>query len=472
MKVCVLQPDYGSSAVDYRNYDPPRNLSHLLPGVQADHVFLNKLTTYKQLKDLKKQGYDIFVNLCEAYLEWDVPSIDVIHSLEMLELPYTGPAPGLYDPPKPLMKYVAWSAGVAVPGFAVVDKVENLESACAGLAFPLFVKPAKSGDSLGVNDRSKVHTVAELLEKAAEIIHEYDTALVENYIEGREFTVLVAADPDPGRPPRAYLPVEFIFPEGKDFKTYDLKITQWHPECNVPCADPALDQRLRDAARRIFTAFGGVGYARLDFRVDAAGQIFFLEINFAFSVFYPEGYEGSADYILKLDGTGQEGFLRHIIAEGMARFSRKRKKYAVAGNTATGFGLRAVDKIPKGETIWVGEGRAQRLATRSFVESHWSPEDQDTFRRYAYPLNDEVFVLWESDPRDWAPQNHSCNANTAFRGLDLIAIRDISAGEELTLDYATFYNEQMVPFECRCGAPNCRGIIRGTEGNTIVGKLF
>src|SRR6478609_8725790 len=116
MKVCVLQPDYSTTNVDYKNYDPARNLTSLLPEDDVvDHVFLNKLTTYRQLKECSKKGYDIYVNLCEGYLEWEVPSIDVIHTLEQLYLPYTGPNPVLYDPPKPLMKYVAYGAGVKTP---------------------------------------------------------------------------------------------------------------------------------------------------------------------------------------------------------------------------------------------------------------------------------------------------------------------------------------------------------------------
>ena len=50
MKICVLQPDYSTSDVDYKNYDPPRNLSKLLPDDEVHHVFLNKLSTYQQLK--------------------------------------------------------------------------------------------------------------------------------------------------------------------------------------------------------------------------------------------------------------------------------------------------------------------------------------------------------------------------------------------------------------------------------------
>ena len=66
MKVCVLQPDYRDSKVDYRHYDPPRDLSPLLPGDQVDHLFLHKSTTYRQLREAAKHGYDIFVNLCEG----------------------------------------------------------------------------------------------------------------------------------------------------------------------------------------------------------------------------------------------------------------------------------------------------------------------------------------------------------------------------------------------------------------------
>lgn len=463
MKVCVLQPSYEGSEFDYRHYDPPRELSRLLPEDSLHHAFLKKVSTFSQIRELKKQRFDIYVNLCEGYLDSDVPSIEVITTLEHFDLPYTGPNARLYDPPKELMKLVAGSAGVAFPEYLLAATEQDIAAASAQLAFPLFVKPHASGDSRGIDGDSLVRNVPELEKRASAVIEEYGKALIEEYVDGREFTVLVCADPDPARPPLALLPLEFRFPEGERFKTYDLKVRRHLPQCNVPCSDPALAERLKDAACKVFAGFSGAGYARLDFRLSEKDQVLFLEANFACSVFYPDGHEGSADYILRHDGMGQAGFLRRIIAEGLARHARKQKPYAVRRGLP-GFGLFATRQIAGGETVFHGEGRAQRIVTRSHVERTWSPAEREVFSRYAYPLGGEVYVLWDIDPAGWAPQNHSCEPNTAFSGLDLVALRDIRSGEELTIDYATFCDERMAPFECRCGSRRCRGRIVGGKG--------
>lgn len=469
MKVCVLQPDYSTSAVDYQYYDPPRNLSALLPGSEVDHVFLNKLTTYKQLKALQHNGYDVFVNLCEGYLEWEVPSIDVIYTLELLQLPFTGPSTLLYDPPKERMKYVAFCEGVATPAYVLIEKEADLSIACTQLLFPLFVKPAKAGDSLGIDEHSLVYNEEELIQKVKSIQQEYAQLLVEEYIAGREFTILIAANPD-GKTATTFKPVEYIFPSGYAFKTYALKTSELHPNANIACNDPVIEQRLRDAAQKIFKGFNGVGYARLDFRLNDTNELYFLEINFTCSVFYSDGYEGSADYILKYDGIGQAAFLRYMIDEGMARHQRMQKKYIIKGNAIAGYGIYATQLIYPKELIFNGEGLSQRLITRRYVEENWNNTEKEIFRRYAYPVSNEVFLLWDNDPSAWAPQNHSCLPNSAYDGLNVIAICPITPGQELTLDYSSFLDERMEPFQCRCGAANCRGLITGVPGNSVTAR--
>lgn len=458
LNVCVLQPDYSTSAVDYQYYDPARNLSSLLPDARVDHVLLNKLTVYKQLRELKDKRYDIFVNLCEGYLEWEVPSIDVIHTLDLLNLPYTGPIATLYDPTKELMKYVAYCEGVNTPSYELITAKDNLKSIANISSYPLFIKPAKAGDSLGIDHSSLVNNREEFITKVSSLLPEYPELLAEAYIQGREFTVLVAANED-GRTCTSFKPVEYIFPEGFAFKTYSLKTSELHPGANVPCTDPQLESALRTAAEKIFKGFSGVGYARLDFRVNENNEIFFLEINFTCSVFYSNGYEGSADFILQYDGIGQAGFLKHIIAEGIARHQRKQKAYRMKGNSIAGYGIYAIRKIHQGEIIYRGEGRPHRIVSKKHVEQRWNEDEQLQFRRYAYPISDEVFAIWDMEPAEWSPQNHSCDANTGFSGLNTVALKDIQEGEELTLDYATFLGKDMEPFQCSCGAVNCRGLI-------------
>jgi D-alanine-D-alanine ligase len=461
MKIAVLQPDYSTSSVDYQYYDPARDLSLLLPNDEVHTIFLNKLTTYKQLKALKYQGFDIFVNLCEGYLEWEVPSIDVIIALDLLGLPYTGPNSLLYDPPKELMKYVAYCEGVATPAYTIVEGVTGIEKSLAHLNFPLFVKPAKAGDSLGVDQFSLVENKQALLQKIEVTLPEYPQLLIEEYISGREFTVLVAANPY-GKTVTSFKPVEYVFPEGYRYKTYDLKTAALHPNANIPCNDPVIENNLRNAAINIFKSFNGVGYARLDFRLNENGKLYFLEINFTCSVFYQDGMEGSADFILQFDGIGKAAFLKHIIDEGIARHQQKQKKYIMKGNSIAGYGIYAVKNLLKGEIVFKGEERSQRMVTLEHVEKNWSLAEKENFRRYAYPVGKEVFIIWDNNPAEWAPQNHSCNPNTEYDGLNVISNRFIPAGEELTLDYATFLDEHMEPFECNCGEKNCRKVINGT----------
>jgi D-alanine-D-alanine ligase len=70
-------------------------------------------------------------------------------------------------------------------------------------------------------------------------------------------------------------------------------------------------------------------------------------------------------------------------------------------------------------------------------------------------------------PTEWAPQNHSCDPNCAYDGLDVVALRKIKKGEELTLDYAQFLDKNMEPFHCNCGSKNCRGLIMGIPNNSV-----
>ena len=365
-----------------------------------------------------------------------------------------------------LIKYVAYCQGVRTPPFVIAETLADVEKGCDNLKFPLFVRPTATGDSLLTDKQFYVTTKQELLNKAADIIANFDGALIEEYVDGQEFTVLVAANPDDARSPIVYRPIEFVFSEKESFKTYDLKVRQHHSGRYIPCADKQLDLTLREVAQQFFLGFETVGYARLDCRVNEKGEIFFLEINFPCLVFSPEGSEDAVDYILKFDDLGHAGFLKHIITKGIARYQRQKKKYKMWGSPICGYGIYAAKDLKAGEIVLQKEEKAQRIVTHSYVQSHWSATEQEVFQRYAYPLSEEIFRLWDSNPTEWSPINHSCDPNTTFQGLNIYALRDIAIGEELTFDYSTMYNENMLEFQCQCQSPKCRKIIRGIPLNS------
>jgi len=127
------------------------------------------------------------------------------------------------------------------------------------------------------------------------------------------------------------------------------------------------------------------------------------------------------------------------------------------------YGIFATRDITHGERIVVFEEQSHHLVTRAHVEATWQEPQRSWFDRYAWPLTDELWVTWSPDPEHWRPINHSCDPSAWWEGLDVVARRDIAAGEEITLEYATFYDERMPAFQCGCGAALCRGTVRGDD---------
>ena len=68
---------------------------------------------------------------------------------------------------------------------------------------------------------------------------------------------------------------------------------------------------------------------------------------------------------------------------------------------------------------------------------------------------------WKSVRNAWPYLNHSCDPNACIRGLEIVAIRRVRKGEQLTFNYNTTEYEMASPFRCHCGSFACAGEIRG-----------
>ncbi len=91
---------------------------------------------------------------------------------------------------------------------------------------------------------------------------------MEEFITGREFTVLVMENPDDSSEPILFEPIECVFGDGEEFKHYDLKWNDYHKIYWVQCKpeERELTERLKEHTKKIFVALNGSGYGRCDFR--------------------------------------------------------------------------------------------------------------------------------------------------------------------------------------------------------------
>jgi D-alanine-D-alanine ligase-like ATP-grasp enzyme len=463
MKLAVLHPSYEGSVSLFKDLEPECDPARYLPEHHWTNFRIAKATAARQVSEIARLGFDAVVNLCDGAGDEDRAGIEVVQALEKLNVAFTGAGSAFYDPSREAMKMACHSAGVDFPAYIVAGQVEDAQRAMECLRFPLIVKHPHGYSSIGMTAQSRVVTEDQLGRQLARTISEFGSALVEEFIEGREFTVLVAEGRDEREEAWALQPVEFLFPEGESFKHFDLKWKDYEQMRARIAAEEPLAARLREASALAFRAMGGTGYGRCDLRVDANGAVHFLEINPYCGVFYPDGQFGSADFILAADPAGHSGFLEHLLACAIRRRDRARRLWELRYHRARGFGLFTTRPVRTGEIVEPYEERAHILVSRRHVERSWHGLRRQWFQHYAWPVTNNLNVMWSADPGDWRPINHACDPNTWLDGLDLVARRDMGLGEELTIDYATFCGSAMAAFECQCGSPDCRRVVLGTD---------
>ena len=189
----------------------------------------------------------------------------------------------------------------------------------ARLKFPLIVKSLIEHASIGIARASVVDSDEKLAERV-EFVHERvgTDAIAEQFIEGRELYVSVL-----GNDRLAVFPVwELVAekrPEGEPLIAtakvkHDVEYQQRHG-IDIRAADlpDDLTAKLMHAAKRIYKILELTGYARLDFRLDSAGQFYFLEANPNPDIAEREEFASAARAI----GVSYADLLQRIVSLGL-----------------------------------------------------------------------------------------------------------------------------------------------------------
>jgi D-alanine-D-alanine ligase len=329
MYLCVL-----SSIPDDPN-DKPYDPSAHMNGFKWKHHRVDPVNVEKQIRDLMNEGVDVFFNLCDGTPDDALSGIGLVQLLEKMGAAFTGADSKFFDPSRQEMKSYAKKANVPAPNWVMVDRAEDVERVARRLRFPVLVKPPHGYASVGITRDSRCENADQLKVQVRREIELFGRALIEEFIEGREFTCLIAENPDDDDNPITFKPVEFIFPEGESFKHYDMKWVDYEKMSVAPVNDRHIEKVLREQTARLFKAMNGNGYARCDYRMSADGTIHMLEINPNCGIFYAPDEPGSADFSLINDPVyNHQKFLKLIIRAAQkrqanllaARISRKQVK--------------------------------------------------------------------------------------------------------------------------------------------------
>lgn len=275
-----------TKADKYAEWDSEETILAVKTALEQNHkVILIEANEEAYLKILCAQP-DIVFNIAEGVhgpsREAQIPAI-----LEMLNVPYTGSDPltlGICLD-KSRTKEILTYYGVATPEFTVLDSTDQLSY--LHLPLPCIVKPLHEGSSKGIFNSSVVYSVEELRRQVGRVFFEYqEPALVEKFLEGREFTVAVLGN---GSDIRVLPIIEIRFdslPDGvAPIYSYEAKWI-WDTiespidvhECPAQVTSK-LKKQIEDICMQAYLLLRCRDWCRIDVRLDEKGRPNIIELN-------------------------------------------------------------------------------------------------------------------------------------------------------------------------------------------------
>lgn len=245
--------------------------------------------------------------------------------LETLQLPYVGAGvmTSACGMDKIISKYILQTAGIPQVPYVPVLKAEWKENPkqifehCEGtLLYPMYVKPANMGSSVGI---SKADNREELQHALLEA-YQYDTrAIVEQGIEAREIEVAVLGNEEEVR---TTLPGEII--KNVDFYDYNSKYIDNKIRLQIPAEIPeSVAEKAREYAKKAYITLGGSGLSRCDLFLTAKNELFLNELNTM------PGFTQFSMYPLLWENMGltYSDLIEQLIELGADRFEQRRKLF-------------------------------------------------------------------------------------------------------------------------------------------------
>jgi D-alanine-D-alanine ligase len=330
MKVALVLNTRKSESEFEVEYDPPHTIELIRHGIEsAGHEYIFIEANENIVETLKKVKPDLVFNRAEGIRgesrESHVPAV-----LEMLGIPYVGSnvLATAVCLNKGWTKKVLSYDNVLTPQFYILSDVKQVKS--IAFKYPLILKPNEEGSSVGINEDNVVFDKSQLIKKLGSMLQEYEQSiLVEQFIQGREFTVGVLDCLGPNPEVLAILEIDFSkFPAevggvyGQRAKTIYEDLD--HYICPAEISGD-LKKKIEHVSVEICKLLEVPDFARIDFRMDSDEQLYFLEINplpgMDFDLddkdisFYP--------YMAMKSGYSYDDLIRRLIESAVHRYGLK-----------------------------------------------------------------------------------------------------------------------------------------------------
>ena len=314
------------------DFDDPATIESIvghLKNIGFDVLPIESDTRAEEILIDQKDNIGFVLNYSEEVFGSE-PKIYMAEVLEKIGLPFSGCSNKVQNIiiNKGKMKEVLLSKNVSTLPFQVIKSAD--EKLDAKLRFPVIVKPIARGSSAGITNNSIVHDDKSLYSQV-KFIHDtfHEPALIEPFIEGREFSVGMVGNPPELLPiiepkqeslPKSYyridsLEVKWLLEEelGEDYFDCPAKV------------EPKLKDSIEKVCLDTWKALGITDFCRIDLRMDAVGDIYILDINTPPGLIPPE--ISTTSYFplaARVKGIDYEALLHKVIEEGLKRYGAEK----------------------------------------------------------------------------------------------------------------------------------------------------
>ena len=272
---------------------------------------------FNSIEEIKAFKPDLCFNTSEGHhgnsREAQIPAV-----LDMLRIPYT--AAGVLGMMLSHNKHVAKNqflqAGLPTAKSMVVDDAKNIPE--SNLRYPMFVKPAFEGSSIGITDSALVHNYEELVKQVTWLIDTLHTlVLVEEYIDGREFTIGILGD-EPLPIVELFSPIGFYSNTQKE--DFANEIYRVCPANLTYIQTKEFQQIALQAKKALYLE----DVCRMDMRMDNAGNPYILEVN-PLPCMYPDPKYASLVCASYTAGYSYTDIIRKIVESACKRLQIRQK---------------------------------------------------------------------------------------------------------------------------------------------------